>query len=346
MTHTIGEEPKINPQSAGSLTSSNSGNPQLEGPQSVLALAGGVGGAKLAHGLAMGLPDGALSVVVNTGDDFTLWGLHISPDLDTVMYTLAGLANPIQGWGLAGDSWQGSEMLGRYGRDAWFRLGDMDMVTHLLRTQMLREGRTLTEATSGLASSLGIKSALLPMSDQPVETLIRTAEGDLDFQDYFVRRRHADTVTGVVFRGVEESQPTQQVLAVIGAATAIVFCPSNPIVSIGPILAVPGLLDALESAPAPKVAVSPIVGGAALKGPAADMLLSLGHEVSAFGVALMYRGIIDGIIIDNLDESHAPRIRDLGMAVEISDTIMKSDEDRRLLADTALRFCASLMSGK
>ncbi|MEO8288528.1 MAG: 2-phospho-L-lactate transferase [Chloroflexota bacterium] len=308
----------------------------------VLALAGGVGGAKMAHGLQMAIPDGALSVVVNTGDDFKLWGLHISPDIDTVTYTLSGLASKAQGWGLEGDTWQGLEMMARYGRDPWFRLGDMDMVTHVLRTQMLHEGRTLTEATRDLAQSLGIKSAILPMSDQPVETLIQTTDGDLDFQDYFVRRRHADTVTGVVFRGIDESRPTQEVIEAIGAATAVIFCPSNPVVSIGPLLAVPGMLDALQASAAPTVAVSPIVGGTALKGPAADMLLSLGHEVSPYGVAAMYKGIIDGIIIDNLDERHASRIRDMGIAVEISDTIMKSDADRRALAETALRFCRSL----
>jgi LPPG:FO 2-phospho-L-lactate transferase len=317
-------------------------------PQSAitLALAGGVGGAKLAHGMQMALPERTLSVVINTGDDFRLWSLHISPDLDTVMYTLAGLADPIQGWGLAGDTWHGFEMMARYGRDAWFRLGDMDMTTHVLRTQLLSEGRTLTEATRDLASSLDIKSQILPMTDQPVATLITTPEGELDFQDYFVRRRHADTVTGVVFRGIEEARPTQEVKDAVESASAIIFCPSNPIVSIGPILAVPGMLDALKSSTAPKVAVSPIVGGAALKGPAADMLLSLGYEVSPYGVASLYANIIDGIVIDDVDEEYAPRIRELGIAVEISDTIMKSEADRRSLAETALRFCDKLASSK
>jgi len=317
-------------------------NPQSAIGTSAIALAGGVGGAKLAHGLQMALPEGALSVVVNTGDDFRLWGLHISPDLDTVVYTLAGLANRAQGWGLEGDTWQGMEMMARYGRDPWFRLGDMDMVTHVLRTQLLNEDRTLTEVTRDLASSLGIKSRILPMSDSPVATLIRTPEGDLDFQDYFVRRRHADTVTSVFFRDIEEARPTREVADAIAGAPAIIFCPSNPIVSIGPILAVPGLLDLLKSSEAPIVAVSPIIGGAALKGPAADMLQSLGHEVSPYGVASIYKDIIDGIIIDNVDAEYAPRIRDLGIAVEISDTIMKSDADRRTLAETALRFCANL----
>ncbi len=310
--------------------------------RSAIALAGGVGGAKLAHGLQMALPEGALTVIVNTGDDFRLWGLHISPDLDTVMYTLAGLADPVNGWGLAGDTWQGLGMMARYGRDAWFRLGDMDMVTHILRTQMLGEGLTLTDVTADLASSQGVKSRILPMCDGIVETLVTTASGDLDFQDYFVRRRHADAVEGVVFRGIEERRLTREAEQALKAAPAIIFCPSNPIVSIGPILAVPGMLDALKASRAPKVAVSPIVGGAALKGPAADMLRSLGYDASPFGVASIYKGIIDGIIIDNIDEEYAPRIRDLGIAVEISDTIMKGDADRRTLAETALRFCAGL----
>jgi LPPG:FO 2-phospho-L-lactate transferase len=207
----------------------------------VAALAGGVGGAKLASGLQAALPPGTLSVVVNTADDFTLWGLHISPDLDTVMYTLAGIANPETGWGVAGDTWQGLEMLARYGRDAWFRIGDMDMVTHVLRTQMLSEGQTLTQATADLASSLGIPGRILPMCDEPVQSLIETPEGTLDFQEYFVRHRHGDTVTGVTFDGIEEARPTPQVSEALGGTEVIVFCPSNPFVSIGPIVAVPGL---------------------------------------------------------------------------------------------------------
>jgi LPPG:FO 2-phospho-L-lactate transferase len=312
---------------------------EYSGANRIVALAGGVGGAKMAHGLQMALPEGALSVVVNTGDDFRLWGLHISPDLDTVMYTLAGLADPVQGWGLAGDSWQGSEMMKLYGRDPWFRLGDRDMVTHVLRTQLLGEGRTLTRVTHDLASSLGVKSAILPMTDSIVETVIGTEQGELDFQDYFVRRRHADRVTGVAFRGIEEARSTPEVAAAIEGASAIIFCPSNPIVSVGPVLAVPGMLDMLRSAQARKVAVSPIVGGAALKGPAADMLASLGHEVSPYGVASLYKDVIDGIIIDKVDREYAGRIRDLGLEVEISDTIMKSDADRLTLAETTLRFC-------
>jgi LPPG:FO 2-phospho-L-lactate transferase len=311
---------------------------------SILALAGGVGGAKLAHGLALGLPDGALSVVVNTGDDFKLWGLHISPDIDTVMYTLSGLANKAQGWGLEGDTTNGMQMLARYGVDSWFLLGDMDLSTHLLRTYLLTQDRTLTQITSQLSASLGIQTAILPMSDHPVQTFIQTPAGLLDFQTYFVAHRHSDTVTGIVLQGIEDAQPTPEVLAAIAKVQAIIFCPSNPFVSIGPILKVPGLSAALAASGAPVVAISPIVGGTALKGPAATMLASMGYEVSPAGVAAIYQGIIDGMIIDRADESLAPRIQALGIAVEIADTIMVTDDDRRALGQVALHFCEQLAS--
>jgi LPPG:FO 2-phospho-L-lactate transferase len=308
----------------------------------VVALAGGVGGAKLAAGLQVVLPAGALTVVVNTADDFRLWGLHISPDIDTVMYTLAGLANRETGWGLAGDTWKSLEMLARYGRDTWFRLGDMDLATHILRTQMLHEGRTHTEATADLASALNIPSRILPMSDQPVETLVETPEGTLDFQDYFVRRRHSDVVTGVVFRGADKAHPTPEVAAAIEQADVILFCPSNPIVSIGPILSVLGMRESLERSTAVRVAVSPIVGGHAVKGPAAHMLHSLGHEVSAVGVAHIYKALLDGMVIDSLDANLAQRIEEIGIAVHITDTIMKDDASRAALAEQTLNFGISL----
>ena len=268
---------------------------------SVLALAGGVGGAKLAEGLQAVIAPGSLNVVVNTADDFTLWGLHISPDLDTVMYTLAGIANPETGWGLADETWSALEMLKRYGEDAWFRIGDKDMATHVLRTQLLSQGRTLTEVTRQMVSALGVSSRLLPMSDELVATLVETPEGTLDFQDYFVRHRHSDLVTGVSFKGIEQARPTEEVKRAINEAYVIIFCPSNPIVSIGPILAVPGMRDLIEGSQAVKVAVSPIVGGAAIKGPAASMLDTLGYEVSAVGVASIYKGLVDGIVMDDVD---------------------------------------------
>jgi LPPG:FO 2-phospho-L-lactate transferase len=310
----------------------------------IVALAGGVGGAKLAHGLQASLPTGALMVVVNTADDFKLWGLHISPDLDTVMYTLAGLANREWGWGIEGDTWNALDMLGAYGQDTWFRIGDKDLATHVLRTHLLSEGHTLTSVTVQLAREVSVRAHILPMCNEPVETLVQTPEGTLEFQEYFVRHRHADVVTGVLFRGVESASITPEAESALLDADAIIFCPSNPIVSIGPILAVPGMKECLRQAGAPKVAVSPIVGGAALKGPAADMLSTLGHETSAVGVAAIYRGLVDGMVIDNVDSDLAPRIIEMGMEVEVTDTIMKSEQDRARLAQTVLSFCERLTS--
>ena len=279
----------------------------------VVALAGGVGGAKLAAGLEAALPPGELSAVVNTADDFELWGLRISPDLDTVMYTLAGLANPETGWGVADESFAALAMISAYGEDTWFKLGDRDLATHILRTQRLRAGARLTEVTAGLAAALGVRTALLPMCDEPVSTVLKTPEGLLDFQEYFVRRGQRDEVLGVKLRGIEEARVPAEVAGVIDEAEAIIFCPSNPVVSIGPILAVPGMRALLASSPAPKVAVSPIVGGRALKGPADKMLRSLGHEVSATGVARIYEGILDGFVLDRVDGEEEATISALGM---------------------------------
>lgn len=308
----------------------------------VVALAGGVGGAKLSSGMQAVLPPGSLTVVVNTGDDFRLWGLQISPDIDTVMYTLAGIANPATGWGQAGETWNSLNMIQRYGRDVWFRVGDKDLATDVLRTHMLSEGRTLTDVTQEFCAKLGVPSQILPMCNEPVQTLIETPEDTLDFQDYFVRRKHADVVAGVTFRGAEHAKMTSLVRQALEAAEAIVFCPSNPIVSIGPILAVAGVQGAIEKTKAPRVAVSPIVGGTAVKGPAGDMLRSLGHEVSPVGVAALYAGLLDGIVIDKTDEQLVPRIKELGMEVHVADTIMNTNEDRARLAEEVLQFCLHL----
>jgi LPPG:FO 2-phospho-L-lactate transferase len=308
----------------------------------IVALAGGVGGAKLAHGLYRRLPPQALTVVVNTADDFDLYGGRICPDADTVMYTLADLANPATGWGLAGDTFATLDMLARYGRDSWFQVGDRDFATHLLRTERLRAGATPTAVAAELTAALGIQAAILPMCDQPVATRVQTPAGLLDFQDYFVRRHHQDAVAGVVFEGAAVARVTPAVAAALSAATAIVFCPSNPIVSVGPILAVPGLRAALAARPVPKVAVSPIVGGQALRGPADRMLAGLGHEVSAYGVAALYQGLIDGVVIDEVDAALAPRIAGLGMAVLVAPTVMADLADREELADRVLAFAARL----
>jgi LPPG:FO 2-phospho-L-lactate transferase len=310
----------------------------------VCALAGGVGGAKLAAGLQDVLPAGDLSVVVNTADDFDLWRLHICPDLDTVMYTLAGISNPETGWGLAGESFDALSMLERYGEETWFKLGDRDIATHILRTYRLRSGETLTGVTAGLARALGVVSTILPMSDDPVSTVLETPDGRLEFQEYFVRRSQRDEVLGVELRGIEDARPTEEVLAAISGADAIIFCPSNPVVSVGPILAVPRITEALASTSAPKVAVSPIVGGRALKGPADRMLASLGHEVSATGVAGMYTGLVDGMVVDRIDEDERAGIEALGMRALVTESVMRDAEDRARLALETLEFGAGMVA--
>jgi LPPG:FO 2-phospho-L-lactate transferase len=310
----------------------------------VCALAGGVGGAKLAGGLQDVLPPGELSMVVNTADDFDLWGLHICPDLDTVMYTLAGISNSETGWGIMDESFETLNMLERYGEETWFRLGDRDLATHILRTSRLRSGETLTEVTAGLSAVLGVDSAVLPMSDDPVFTVLETAEGHLEFQEYFVRRGQRDEVLAIELRGIQDARPTERVLAAISGADAIVLCPSNPVVSVGPILALPGMKGALTSSSAPKVAVSPIVGGRALKGPADRMLASLGHEVSAAGVARMYAGLVGGMVIDRTDEEERAGIEALGMRVLVTQSVMRDAEDRARLASETLEFSAGLVA--
>jgi LPPG:FO 2-phospho-L-lactate transferase len=304
----------------------------------ILALAGGVGGAKLAHGLYQALPPNQLTVVVNTADDFELWGLHISPDLDTVMYTLAGIANSQTGWGIAGDTWNFLEMLDRYGYDTWFRLGDRDVATHVARTEQLRSGRTLTQVTQALAQELDIHATLLPMCDQQVRTIVDTPVGHLQFQDYFVRRHHSDPVHGITFQGVDAAGATEAVAQAVTEAEMIIFCPSNPLVSIGPILAISPIRSLLQRARVPKIAVSPIVGGKALRGPADQMLAGLGYDTSAYGVATIYRGLVDVFVIDKEDADQRERIEQLGMRVLITDTIMRDESDRRRLAHELLQY--------
>jgi LPPG:FO 2-phospho-L-lactate transferase len=310
----------------------------------VCALAGGVGGAKLASGLQDVLAPGDLSVVVNTADDFDLWGLHICPDLDTVMYTLACISNPDTGWGIADETFETLNMLESYGEETWFKLGDKDLATHILRTSRMHSGETITEVTVGLSVALGVESAVLPMSDDPVSTALETPEGRLEFQEYFVRRGQRDEVLGIELRGIEDAGPTERVLAAISGADAIVLCPSNPVVSIGPILALPGMTEALASSSAPKVAVSPIVGGRALKGPADRMLASLGHEVSATGVARMYAGLVDGMVVDQTDEDERAVIEAVGMRVLATESVMRDAGDRARLASETLEFGAGLVA--
>ncbi len=307
----------------------------------VIALAGGVGGAKLVDGLARCLPPGTLTVIVNTGDDFTRYGLAISPDLDTVMYTLAGLADPINGWGLAGDTRQMVGMLRRYGDDAWFGLGDMDLATHLLRTQALSSGKTLGELTAELSGALGLTSRLLPMTDDHVATMVETAErGTLAFQEYFVRYRWQPTVKRLWYDGAERSRPAPGVLDAMTHATVIIICPSNPLLSVEPILQVPGIRSALERRTAPCVAVSPIIGGQAVKGPAAKLMAELSMEVSPAGISAYYGSLIDGLVVDTADQEVAQRGA-MKHRVLVANTLMQSVNDRIRLAGEVLEWIGS-----
>lgn len=312
-----------------------------EGKRKILALAGGVGGAKLALGLAGVLPAEELTVAVNTADDFEHLGFSISPDLDTVMYTLAGVANPETGWGRQGESWTVMEALGQLGGETWFRLGDKDLATHIERTRRLRAGETLSAVTRDLAQRLGVKPALIPMSDDPVRTMVSTDQGELAFQNWFVRLQCRPAVQSVRFAGVESARPSPALLDMAGLRCVIV-CPSNPFVSVAPILALQGVRATLEAARVPRIAVTPIVGGQAIKGPAAKMLAELGHDVSALGVARYYRGLIDGFMLDKEDAALATEIEALGMRVRVADTMMRNDEDKRRLAADALAFIDAL----
>jgi LPPG:FO 2-phospho-L-lactate transferase len=310
----------------------------------VVALTGGVGGAKLGLGLARRLPAEDLAFVVNTGDDFEHLGLTICPDLDTLLYTLAGEADPERGWGRRDESWRFLETLAALGGEHWFSLGDRDLALHVTRTQALAAGRTLTEVTAALASRLGVGPALLPMSDDPVRTMVATAGGELAFQHYFVRERCAPAVTGFRFDGADRARANPAVLAALASPRleAIVLCPSNPFVSIDPILAVPGLRAALETAAAPVVAVSPLVGGLAVKGPTAKMMEELAVPRTAPAVAAHYGALLDGLVLDTRDEAEAEAVRALGPAVTVTRTLMESLEDRLALADAVLAFADTL----
>jgi LPPG:FO 2-phospho-L-lactate transferase len=303
----------------------------------------------MAHGFAQLAPQVDLTVVGNTGDDLEMHGLRISPDLDTVMYTLAGLANDATGWGVADETWSAAEMLGRYGQPTWFGLGDRDLATHITRTTRLASGQTLTQVTGHLATSLGIGARLLPMSDQSVGTKVRTPDGWLDFQDYFVRHQHADDVLELRFDGLSGARPTPEVLAAIEEANLIVIAPSNPFVSVAPILALAGMLSALLGSSALVVAVSPIVGGQALRGPAAAMMRTLGgRPATSAGVAAHYAtsypGLIDVMALDESDSAEAAGVEATGIAPLVTRTIIAAAEDRRRLASTILAAGAGLPS--
>jgi LPPG:FO 2-phospho-L-lactate transferase len=305
----------------------------------IVALAGGVGGAKLADGLARILGD-RLVAVVNTGDDFEHLGLHISPDLDTVMYTLAELADRERGWGLSGETWTFMEQVARLGGPDWFRLGDRDIATHAIRTSRLRAGDTLTAVTADLCRTLGISAQLLPMSDDPVRTTIYSGGRMLPFQDYFVRLHCEVPVERLSFDGAATARLNPLLAAMRGvqAPEAIVICPSNPYLSIDPILSVPAMRDWIAQTKAPVIAVSPIVGGAAIKGPAAKIMQELNVQPSATSVAAHYRGLIDGLVIDTVDDEHTADIEAMGIATKVTESVMRSIDDRKALAETCLAF--------
>jgi LPPG:FO 2-phospho-L-lactate transferase len=297
-----------------------------------LALAGGVGGAKLALGLAQCLTPDELVVGVNTGDDEEFHGLHVSPDLDTMMYTLAGLSNPDTGWGLKGDTFNSLEMLKGYGVDAWFNLGDRDLATHVRRTQLLRQGATLSQVTAELCARLGVAHPIVPMTDSPVKTVLETDLGPLPMQEYFVKRRAAPSVSDVSYVGAAEASPSPGLAAALASARMVVVCPSNPALSVAPILSVPGVRERMAAFGGLRVAVSPIVGGDAVRGPAGKIMAELGQEVSVAGVARQYKDICDVLVIDRQDEGLAESVAEVGPRPLVTNTIMETLEDKANLA--------------
>jgi LPPG:FO 2-phospho-L-lactate transferase len=333
----------------------------------ITVFTGGTGGTKLVQGLQQVAAPDELTVVVNTGDDLEWWGLHVSPDIDSVLYGLAGVLSKDRGWGVEDDSFRCLDRMQQLGQPSWFSLGDLDLATHLTRTAILRAGRTLTEATAELAAKLGIRARILPMSDDRVSTMLDTAKGRLAFQEYFVRERHQVEVHAVRFEGAEQARPAPGVIESIERADAIVFAPSNPVTSIGPILAVPGIRDGLRRTAAPVVAVSPIVGGAAVSGPAAALMKMMGWPSGIAGVAHAYEDFLDVLVADNADAAAADALRsavsraavDAGgptytlhdprstsSRVLCTNTIMRSSDDRRELAAFVLDACAAAHSAK
>lgn len=304
----------------------------------ITALAGGIGASKLLLGLASVMPPEDITIIANTGDDIELFGLRICPDIDTVTYTLAGVINEETGWGLKGDTFECLRWLARYEEASWFNLGDRDLATHIYRTTALRNGLSLTDATGHIRRSLGVRSTILPMTDAYTPTRVVTDEGEMHFQEYFVRRRCEPRVREIRFDCIESVEAAPGVLSAILEANAVIVCPSNPFISIGPILAVPGVREALCQTEATVIAVTPIIGGRALKGPAADMLRDLGHEVSASAVASLYRDFLDGFVLDEVDASMEADISSLGIHAAVTNTVMNTLEDKQSLARTVLQL--------
>jgi len=302
----------------------------------IVVLTGGTGGAKLIEGLAVEIDPAELTVICNTADDCVLHGLHISPDIDTITYTLAGLIDDARGWGIKGDTFTTLEQLGRLGADAWFKLGDKDLATHLMRTRLLSDGLTLSQVTSQIGRTLGVNEAILPMTDARVETRLNTANKEVSFQEYFVKEHWQPEVTRVFYAGVEESNPAPGVLDALGSASAIIICPSNPVTSIGPILAVPGIRDALKKTSAIVVGVSPIIGASAITGPAHKLMSANGWEASALGVARAYADFLDVFVIAHEDQSLRAQIADLNVKTVATNIRMDDLVSKRRLAREVL----------
>lgn len=304
----------------------------------ITAVAGGIGASKLLLGLAGVMPPEDITIIANTGDDIELFGLRICPDIDTVTYSLSGVINEQTGWGLKDDTFECLQWLERYGEASWFNLGDRDLATHIFRTTELRKGRSLTQVTDRIRKSLGVRSTILPMTDAYTPTRVVTEDGEMHFQEYFVRRRCEPRVREIRFDDIESARPAPGALSAILEADAVIICPSNPFISIGPILAVPGVREALEKTTATVIAVTPIIGGRALKGPAADMLRDLGHETSAGAVAAMYSDFLDIFVLDEVDASMGAQISSLSLNGVVTNTVMNTLEDKRRLARTLLQL--------
>ena len=302
----------------------------------IVALTGGTGGAKLVEGLAAEVAPAQLTVICNTGDDATFFGLHVSPDIDTITYTLAGLSDGAKGWGIKDDTFAVLEQLRALGHEAWFNLGDKDLATHITRTAMMRGGRTLADITDHVRSVLGVAVRILPMSNNRVETLVSTTAGEISFLEYFVKERWQREVTAVRYLGSDQAEPAAGVLESIAAADGIVICPSNPITSIGPILAVPGVRDALAHAPAPVIGVSPLIGRAAISGPAHKLMATMDLDSSSLGVAQCYHGFLNSFVVDKADQKLLPAIENLGVKVSCSEIRMSSFVEKRRLAREVL----------
>jgi LPPG:FO 2-phospho-L-lactate transferase len=306
----------------------------------LVALAGGTGAAKFLRGLACVVDPEDLTVIVNTGDDAEIWGLYVSPDLDTVCYTLGGLIDEAKGWGIRDETFHALDHMARFGEPVWFNLGDRDLATHVHRTRLLRDGRTLSEVTRAIAESLGVRVTVLPVSDQPLRTRLLGQDGWLDFQEYFVREKAQVDVRQVRYGGAESAQPAPGVLEAIAAARGVIVCPSNPITSIGPILAVRGIAEALEKTAAPTLAISPIVGDDAVSGPAGRLMAAAGLPVAAAGVARAYAPWLDVLLFDERDRGQLSRILELGVGAVTAQTIMTGREDEVALARRTIEILA------